>query len=92
MLVSQLAGVSRILFDTSSAPDQRGDICRRVQLVVHHAPPAAGEAAQTAVTVQAVLDINRGAWPELGIADTGLQEAVTSALEGIDGVQRAAGL
>jgi hypothetical protein len=87
-LVSLLGQEARILYDTSSPPDGRGDITRRIEVVTHHTPDA-GDGVRVAVTLQAVLDIDSTVWPQVGTASAGLQEAVTSALGTVRGVDRA---
>lgn len=90
MLVSQLARVSQILHDTSFPPNGRGEISRRVQVVTHHVPAAAEAAERASVTVQAVLDVDSKVWQGQAAAGARLERAVTSALEGLDGVRGAA--
>lgn len=88
-LVSRLGQESRILFDTSSGPDVRGDISRRVEMVADPVPRAGEQGARTSVTVQVVLDIDHGVWLRPGTVDTELRDAVSSALEEVRGVLRA---
>jgi hypothetical protein len=87
-LVSLLGTAGRILFDTSSPPDGQGDVSRRVQLVMHHAPGAVGPGARACVTVQAVLEVEGGAWTDERTGTAVPLGAVTAALEGLDGVRR----
>lgn len=87
MLVTRIAAEGRILYDTSTPPDERGDISRGIEVVTHQAPAADG-GGRASVTVQAVLDVDAGVWPGLAAADAAMEQAVTSSLVRLDGVRR----
>jgi hypothetical protein len=81
-LASRIGQEARILYDTSSPADVRGDVSRRLQVVTHQTP-ATGQGVRKAVTIQVVLEVDGEAWAETG---AGVQEAVASALERVEGV------
>ncbi|MGX5185734.1 hypothetical protein ACWKT5_23655 [Streptomyces avermitilis] len=89
-LVALIGSTGEIVFDSRSQPDPRGMVTALVQVRARDQEmPVPTRTA--AVTVQAVLDVDTGAWPGLPAAShvERLEATTTTALRNLPGVQEA---
>ncbi|MFI1203558.1 hypothetical protein ACH4VR_29700 [Streptomyces sp. NPDC020883] len=91
-LVAALGGEGEIIYDSPSAPDDRGHVSRLVQVVTHEAGQAPSvPAREAAVTVQTVLDLDTASWPGLpeAAAVRHIEDATAAALQDLPGASQA---
>ncbi|MFF5019102.1 hypothetical protein [Streptomyces sp. NPDC001165] len=89
-LVALIGSTGQIVFDSRSQPDPRGLVTALVQVRARgQETPVPTRTA--AVTVQAVLDVDTGAWPDLPAAPgvERIETRTTAALRTLPGVQEA---
>lgn len=91
-LMTALAGVSEVIFDHRSAPDDRGDVACTARVVTYDGAagpqPVSGRAE---AVVQSTLRLDTARWPGLGEEDgtQRLEDGAAAALAGVEGVDEA---
>ncbi|MFD7861618.1 hypothetical protein [Streptomyces sp. NPDC059783] len=91
-LMAALAGVGEVIFDHRSAPDARGEVTCRAQVVTYQATEPLPGPARVDAVVQSTLRLD-APWSDLsGSEYVGRLEAdATSALAAVEGVREVTG-